>query len=65
MRQFTQRYGETNVDALIGEAGRDSRAFFFGFGEEDWELFDGGHGDIASVIASKKGLKSWSALPET
>lgn len=39
------------VYALVRETGRDGRAFFFGFGEEDGELLDGGHGDVAAVVA--------------
>lgn len=39
------------IYALVRETRRDGGALFFGFGEEDRELFDGGHGDIASVIA--------------
>jgi hypothetical protein len=47
----------TYVDALAGEAWRHGRGFLFGFGQEDGELFDGGHGDVTPVVTGKKGLR--------
>ena len=44
------------VDALVGDARGNGGGFFFGFGEQDGELFNGGHGDVSSVVASEQGL---------
>ncbi len=49
--------GETYVYAFVGETRRDGGALFFGFGEEHGELLDGGHGDVAAVVAGEEGLK--------
>lgn len=49
---------KTYVDALVGEAGRYGRRLFFSFGKEDWELFDGRHGNVTSVVSGKKGLSN-------
>jgi hypothetical protein len=40
----------------VGEAGRYSRGFFFGFTEEDGELLYRGHGDIPAIVTGQKGL---------
>lgn len=48
--------GWTDVDALVRETGRYGGRLFFGFVEEDGELFDGGHGNITPVVSSKQGL---------
>lgn len=48
--------GVAYVYAFIGETGRNGGGFFFGFGEEDGEFFNGGHGDVAAVIAGEEGL---------
>lgn len=56
----------------MGEAWWHGRRVFFGFGEEDGELFDGGHGEITSIVAGEEGLRaqgqisfrvSWSRPP--
>ena len=44
------------IYAFVRETGRDGGAFFFGFGEEDGEFLDGGHGDVASVVAGEQSL---------
>jgi len=41
----------THIYAFVRETGWDGGGFFFGFGEEDGELFYGGHGDVTSVVA--------------
>ena len=51
-----QTRGRRYVYAFVRETWWDSGAFFFGFGEEDGEFFDGGHGDVASVVAGEEGL---------
>lgn len=51
-----ERLRSTHVDAFVGEAGRDGRRFFFGFGEEDRKLFYRRHGNITPVVAGEKGL---------
>ncbi len=48
--------GERYVNAFVGETGWHGGAFFFGFGEEDGEFLDGGHGDVAAVVAGEEGL---------
>ena len=48
--------GGTCVDAFVRETWRYGRGLFFGFTEEDGELLDGGHGDIAPIISGKQGL---------
>ena len=40
------------------EARRHSGALFFGIAEEDGELLDSGHGDVAPVIPREQGLRS-------
>ena len=55
--------GRRYVYAFVREAGWDCRAFFFGFGEEDGEFFDGGHGNVASVVAGEEGLDDLLAWP--
>lgn len=45
------------VDAFIGETWWHGGAFFFGLAEEDGELFDSRHGNIPSIVSSKKGLQ--------
>lgn len=47
----------TYVDTLVGEARRYGGRVFFGFGKEDGELFDGGHGNVTSVVSGEKGLR--------
>lgn len=49
--------GKKYVDAFVGETGWHGGAFFFGFGEEDGEFLDGGHGDVAAVVAGEEGLE--------
>ena len=44
------------IYAFVRETRWDGGAFFFGFGEEDGEFLDGGHGNIASVVAGEEGL---------
>jgi hypothetical protein len=44
------------VDARIGEAGWDGGGFVFGFGEENGELFDRRHGDVAAIVAGQESL---------
>jgi hypothetical protein len=44
------------IDSFVGEAWWDSRALFFCFAEEDRELFDRGHGNVAAVVTGKKCL---------
>ncbi len=46
----------TYVYAFVGETGRDGGALFFGFGKEDGEFLDGGHGYVAAVVAGEEGL---------
>jgi hypothetical protein len=46
------------VDALVGEARRHGGAVFFGLAEQHGELLDGGHGDVAAVVARQKGLQA-------
>lgn len=46
----------TNIYAFVGEAWWDGGAFFFGFGEEDREFLDGGHGYVAAIVAREEGL---------
>ena len=46
-RKVRRRY----IYAFIRETGWDGGTFFFGFGEEDREFFDRGHGDVATVVA--------------
>lgn len=53
----TRREEERYVDAFVGETGWHGGAFFFGFGEEDGEFLDGGHGDVAAVVAGEEGLE--------
>lgn len=64
----------TYVDAFMREAWRYRRALFLGIAEEDWELLDGGHGNVAPIIPRKEGLQainnprvlvapSWPTLP--
>ena len=48
--------GGTHVDSLVGEAGRDCRAFFFGVTQEDGEFLDCGHGNVSAIVASQEGL---------
>jgi len=52
----------THIDTLMREARRHSRAFFFSFEEEDRELFDSRHRDIAPIISSKEGLSEVSRV---
>ena len=56
-RQENGTRGGTCVDAFVGETWRYGRGFFFGFTEEDRELLDGGHGNIAPIISGKQGLQ--------
>lgn len=55
------------VDSFVGKAWRNSRGLFLGFGEEDGEVFDGGHGDVAPIVSGEEGLattrQSASRLP--
>ena len=51
------------IDPFIREAGRDSGAFFFCFRQEDGKLVDGGHGNVAAVVAGQKGLHKRVSLP--
>lgn len=51
-----ERRMQAYIYAFVGEAGRDGRGFFFGFREEYGEFFDGGHGDVAAVVAGEEGL---------
>ena len=44
------------IYAFVRETGRDGGAFFFGFGEEDGEFLDGGHGDVTPVVAGEQSL---------
>lgn len=44
------------VDAFVGETWRDGGGFFFGFAEEDGEVFDRGHGNVSSVVTGEEGL---------
>ncbi len=44
------------VYAFVGEAGWDGRGLVFGFAEEDGEFLDGGHGDVAAVVAGEERL---------
>lgn len=51
----------TNVEIVyggrgVGHAGRCGRGFFFGFGEEEGEFFDGAEGDVAAVVAGEEGF---------
>ena len=48
---------KTYIYTLVRETGWDGRALFFGFGQEDGEFFDGGHGDVASVVSGEEGLR--------
>lgn len=44
------------IDSFMGETWRYGGAFFFGFAEENGELLDGRHGDVAPIVSRKKGL---------
>jgi hypothetical protein len=55
----------THVDTLVGEAWWHGGRVFFGFGEEDGELFDGGHGNVTSVVTGEKGLRRESQISLT
>ena len=44
------------VDALVGEAGRYGRGFFFGVGEKDGKLVNRRHWDVSTVVSSKESL---------
>ena len=45
-----------HIDALVGEAWRNRRGFFFGLVQQGEELFNGGHGDVSAVVPCEKGL---------
>ena len=44
------------VDPFGGETGWDGGGLFFCVIEEDREVFHGGHGDVAAVVAGEEGL---------
>ena len=44
------------VYSFGGEAGGYGGGFFFCVGEEGGEVFDGGHGDVAAVVAREEGF---------
>ena len=48
--------GGVYVDALVRETWWDGRGFFFCIDEEDGELLDSRHGNVASVITRQEGL---------
>ena len=53
-----RRYREAGayVDSFGREAWWNRRGLFFGVVEEDWEVFDGRHGEVSTVVAGKEGL---------
>jgi hypothetical protein len=40
------------------KARRYCRALFFSFTEEDGKFLNGGHGNVAAIVAGKKGLRN-------
>lgn len=48
--------GKRYIYAFVRKTWWNGGAFFFGFGKEDGKLFDGGHGDVAPVVAGKERL---------
>lgn len=45
-----------HVDSFGGETWWDGGGLFFRVVEEDREVFDGGHRDVTTVVASEEGL---------
>ena len=49
----------TYVYAFVRETWWNGGAFFFGFGEEDGEFLNGGHGNVTAVVAGEEGLQCY------